>query len=216
MASACVADVRYSVEKVDLPCCERVFSPDDKEAVFFHPVFEDRRSVSQVIGGGPDICPDNFFHQFILIRRSAVFEKGLRGRADPVHNGFQVFRPAFRRLDELVDCRLYRSAIRVAKDDDETGAAVFNSELNAANAGWCRNIAGDTNDEKVPESLVKNDFSRNAGVRAAEDYSEGLLATDQFGTTLFAGKIYRKRFAGGETLISFLEAIECGNGSVHD
>ena len=84
-------------------------------------------------------------------------------------------RIACRRLSKFFQGRLYGTALRVSQNHDEPGTESRRGELNAVNLGRCNDITGNTDDEKVTEPLVENNFSRDPRVRTTEDNREGLL-----------------------------------------
>ena len=88
---------------------------------------------------------------------------------------------------QLQEGFLYGATSRVAQDDDEARTKLARGELDATDLRRRHDVAGDANDEEVTESLVEDDFCRDARVGAAEDDREGLLAVRQVTAMCSAG-----------------------------
>ncbi len=64
----------------------------------------------------------------------------------------------------------------MAEDDHQSRTELARGEFNAANLRGRHDVAGDSNNEQVAESLVENDLRGNTRVRTAEDDREWFLA----------------------------------------
>jgi hypothetical protein len=63
----------------------------------------------------------------------------------------------------------------VAEHHHESRAISRGREFHAADLGWSDDVAGDADDEEVPQTLIEYDLRWNARIGTSENYRERLL-----------------------------------------
>ncbi len=119
-------------------------------------------------------------HQRLLVLREIGPQESGDRRADALDDRAQVPRLVFRPPAQLLDRRGDGAALGVAEHDDKAHVKALGGELHAADLRRRDDVAGDADDEQIPEALVEDEFGRHARVRAAEDDGEWLLAAGDF------------------------------------
>ena len=97
----------------------------------------------------------------------------------------------------------------MAEHDDERRAELLGRELHAADLRCGHNIAGDTNDEQVAETLVENHLDRYTGIRTGEYDGERRLARLELGEMCVNIGLVPVRGTGNEASIAFAQTLQC-------
>lgn len=142
-------------------------------------MFENLGSMAKMIGGDADVGPDRVAGQSFRIMAQVGLKKASDGGANAVDNGAEIVRLIGGRPLELIEGGPDGAAASMAKDNHEPGAELFGGKFDASNLGWSDNIPGDADHEKIPETLVKDDFHRDARVGASENDGKRILAVEQ-------------------------------------
>src|ERR1700722_209982 len=94
----------------------------------------------------------------------------------------QIARLILDRALQLLQRRINGAALRVSQHNDQSRAELYGGELDAADQRWSDNVAAHANHEQVPQSLIEDDFNRDAGIGATENGGERLLTRGQLET----------------------------------
>src|SRR5262249_51790545 len=96
----------------------------------------------------------------------------------------------FARVDRA-ESRLDRAAVRMPHHHDEPRAKLRDGELNGADARRSDHVAGDPNDEQIPEPLIEHELGRSARVRAPENGRERGLSFGEPGAPAGSRNVLR-------------------------
>src|SRR5712691_9970642 len=96
----------------------------------------------------------------------------------------------------------------MAQDEDQPGPETRRTELHASHLRRSDDVAGDANDEEVPQALVEDDLGGNARIRTAENDGERLLAGGQLGASRVSGQRLGTPEAQGEPAVPLTETLE--------
>lgn len=112
------------------------------------------------------------------------------------------------REGELIQRSCDCSALGVAENYNERRPESIGRELHAPDLRRRDDVTCHPDDEKVAESLVKNDLGGNAGIRAAEDDCERLLVFRNGVAAALAGEGVATANPLAEALVSFPQALK--------
>ena len=173
---------------------------DDEQLVALDEPLEQVRAMAQRTGGHADVGAHGVPRERVRIVTEFGRQESFDRRTDAVDDRPQVPRLLLRRPLELFDRRLDRPAARVAEHDDEPGAELRRRELDAADLRRRDDVAGDTDDEQVAETLAEHELGRHPGVGAAENDGDRLLS--RAGSSRWTGD------AGHEPPVALTQALE--------
>src|SRR5258708_26130829 len=101
------------------------------------------------------------------------------------------------------------AGLRGAEDYHQPGGVSLRGKLDAADLRGRDDVAGDANDEEVSEPLIEDDLRRDAGVGAAENNRERLLAARELGAPGVTHKSVGAADVRGEPEIPLPQPVEC-------
>lgn len=169
------AGFRRPIEELNYASLQRILSADDEQTIVPNQLFEQLRTVSQVVCGGADVGSNRLLHQSIQIVPEVGREQSLNGGPHAVNDRPQVAGLVFCRPLKLFDGGQDCPALGVAEDYHQPRAETRAGKLDAADLRGSNDVSGNTNNKQVPQALIKHDFGRNARIRTPEDDRERLL-----------------------------------------
>jgi hypothetical protein len=162
-----------------------------------------------MVGGGANVDSNRLRHQSIWIVPQIGLEQCLHGRPHAVDDRTQIARLVFCWPPKLLERRQNRSTLGMAEHDDQPRSETRRSEFDAADLRRSYDVASNTNDEEVAESLIEHDLGRNARIGASEDDRNWLLTLGQLDATGLAQKNMRLARIRGEPEVSLSQPAEC-------
>lgn len=144
----------------------RVFRSDHEEASGGNGVLEESVGRAELIDAGLDVHARGPREELPAVRFARGNERG-KARTDPgekrIEEGIVT-----RGIEEFVHRGGDRPALAVSEDDDEADAKTGHGKGQAGDLRRGREVAGDTDDEKIARPLVEHDLGRDARVGASE------------------------------------------------
>ena len=144
-----------------------------------------------------------FAHECVGIVAKVGREQRFDRRPYTIDNGTQVRRLFLAAPSEFFERGENRAATRMSEHDHESCAIARSGEFDAADLRRRDDISGDANDEQIAQTLIKNDFGRNARIGASENDRKRFLRGSNFATA----RAVRRRIAaacfGDETTVAF-------------
>ncbi|SRR6266480_6660310 len=115
-----------------------------------------------MVRGGTNVDSNCPLYESIWIVPQIGLEQSLDGRPHAVDDRPQVARLVFCRPPKLLEGRQNCSALGMAEHYHQPRPETRGSEFDAADLRGSYDVAGDTNDEEVAQTLIKHDLGRNA------------------------------------------------------
>lgn len=202
-----------TLEKFDLASLQGL-GPHHKKPFVLDELLQNFGAVAQVTRGDRDIGAHRLIDQRVDIVLKIGAEQCLNGRPDAIHDRKQAGRLIRRRLLQLFQSRLHRTALRMPEHDDEAGAKMRRCKLDAADLRGRDDVARDADHKEIAKSLIEDDLRGHPRIRAPEDDRKGLLRGGGFGTPFSTGPGIAFQRSGHEARVPCPEAQEgivCGN-----
>jgi hypothetical protein len=95
----------------------------------------------------------------------------------------------------------------VPEHHHESRSGPCRREFYAADLGWGDDVAGDADNEQVPQTLIENDLRRHPRVGAAENDGERLLTGSQFAPPHLVGERIMTRSTGYESAVAVSQSF---------
>src|SRR6202044_1227099 len=116
-------------------------------------LLDDVRAMSQMLHRSADVGANRRTCQSGKIVSEVCRQEAFDRRSNQINDGVQIARLIFDRPLQLLQRRLNGAALRVAQYHDQACAKLLGGELDAADEGRGDDVAGDTDDEQVSQSL---------------------------------------------------------------
>jgi len=99
--------------------------------------------------------------------------------------------------------------VRVSQDDNKPGSEPRRREFDAGDLRRSDDVSGNSNDKKVAQALVEDDFNRYPGVRTTQDDRKRVLSLHKFGSPCVSNVRLAAPHAGREAAVALSQAFDC-------
>lgn len=147
-----------------------------REAIVLNELFEELRPVPEVIDRGANVGANCMLDEAVGVAGDGRVEQGLERRPNSIHDRAEITRALMAYgIVKTLEGGQNGTAAGVSKDDNKTGVESGSRELDAADLRGGDDVAGDTDDEEIPEALVEDEFGGDPRIGTTQDDSERLL-----------------------------------------